>query len=220
MRSKYFPDATQADEFGFLGVGGRLDPDWLVDAYSHGIFPWPSTSFSNPGQYNLAWFSLDPRCVFQFDRFHVSRRLERTCRSNRFRITTDRDFEGVIRGCAGVPSRQEETWITEEMIHAYVRLHRLGLAHSVESWQAGKLVGGVYGVAIQGLFAAESMFYLERDASKVALVALVRHLKHCGFQLLDIQMITPHTAQFGAVEISRDEYLRCLHEALKHPVSF
>lgn len=218
-RSEYFPDVNTADANGLLGVGGDLSPDWLLDAYSHGIFPWPFESFRKKGNV-LGWFSVDPRCIFEFDRFHVSRRLAQCCRSGRFRISADRDFAGVIRGCASGPGRKGQTWITREMIDAYCEFHRLGFAHSVEAWLDDRLVGGVYGVALNGLFAAESMFFRERDASKVALVALVRHLRSRGFRLLDIQVLTDHTARFGAVEISRDDYLLRLGEALRAPVSF
>lgn len=208
-----------ADDQGLLGVGGSLSPDWLLDAYSHGIFPWPFENWQRKESV-LGWFSVDPRCIFEFDRFHVSRRLRQTCRSGRFRITSDTDFKGVIRGCASGPGRKGQTWITPKMIAAYTEFHRLGYAHSVETWSNDRLVGGVYGVALNGLFAAESMFFRQRDASKVALVALVRHLEMRGFRLLDIQVETDHTARFGAVEISRDEYLARLDDALRQSVTF
>ena len=162
----------------------------------------------------LAWFSPNPRCIFEFDQFHVSRRLERTCKSGRFHITSDTDFAGVIRSCAE-QHEQGGTWITPEMIEAFIEFHRLGYAHSVEAWVGNKLAGGVYGVAIGGLFAAESMFFSHRDASNVALVALIRHLKERGFQLVDIQVKTEHTVRFGALEIPRSEYLRRLRSALR-----
>ncbi len=152
------------------------------------------------------------------DRFHVSRRLRRTCDSGRFTATIDRDFPGVIRGCATAGNRVGNTWLTKKMIAAYIRLHRLGHAHSVEVWHEEKLAGGTYGVAIGGFFAAESMFHRVRDASKVALVHLVEHLKHRGYVLFDIQQLTPHTARFGAVEIPRREYLARLAEAIEEPV--
>ena len=202
----FFINAEQADEDGLVHVGGKLTPDWLLDAYTHGIFPWPLS------EQLLAWFSPDPRCVFEFGQFHVSRRLERTCKSGRFRITFDTDFAGVIRGCA---EQREETWITSRMIRAYTKLHHLGYAHSVEAWHHHELAGGVYGVAIGGLFAAESMFFRQRDASKVALVALIRHLQDRGYQLVDIQVKTEHTGRLGAIEIPRREYLHRLQSALQ-----
>ena len=215
--SRFFIPADHADENGLVRIGGKLTPDWLLDAYSHGIFPWPFSD--QQGRSILAWFSLDPRCIFEFDQFHVSQRLERTCKSGRFRITSDADFSGVIRGCAE-RHRQDGTWITPNMIDAYVEFNRLGYAHSVEAWSGNELAGGVYGVAIGGLFAAESMFFRHRDASKVALVALMRHLKERNYQLVDIQVETEHTAQFGAIEISRKKYLQRLQSALQQDIEF
>ena len=161
------------------------------------------------------WWSPDPRALIEFDRFHVSRRLRRTCRSAKFEITRDVDFAGVIRGCAMAPSRLNQTWLTSEMIDAYIRLHKLGYAHSVEVWYQQELAAGVYGVAIGGLFAAESKFYRVRDASKVALVRLVEHLRSRGYTLLDIQQLTPHTARLGAAAIPRVEYLARLAVAIE-----
>jgi leucyl/phenylalanyl-tRNA---protein transferase len=214
--SRFFPPAEDADREGLLGFGGELTIDWLLDAYRHGIFPWPITDFEAP----LAWWSPDPRAIIEFNRFHVSRRLERTCRSDRFRVTRDRDFAGVISGCAMVPSRVGQTWLTPEMIEAYLRLHQAGHAHSVEVWFGGELAGGVYGVAIGAMFAAESKFYRVRDASKVALVHLVEHLRARKYSLIDIQQLTPHTARFGATTIPRNEYLKRLANAVNVPVSF
>jgi leucyl/phenylalanyl-tRNA--protein transferase len=216
MPSKYFPPPDSADSEGLLGFGGELSPEWLLDAYRHGIFPWPITDFEAP----LAWWSPDPRAIIEFERFHVSRRLRRTCRGGKFEITRDVDFAGVIRGCAMAPSRVGRTWLTPEMIEAYIRLHCLGHAHSVEVWHNHELAGGVYGVAIGGLFAAESKFYRVRDASKVALVNLVEHLRRQGFVLLDIQQLTPHTARLGATNIPRSEYLARLAVAVELPVAF
>ncbi len=214
--SRFFPPAEQADAHGLLALGGSLSPQWLLDAYQHGIFPWPHADFDDP----MMWFSPDPRAIIEFDRFHVPRRLRATCRTGKFVLTCDRDFAGVIRGCATGPGRELGTWLTPRMIKAYLKLHQLGHAHSVEAWYEGSLAGGVYGVAIGGLFAAESMFYRVSDASKVALVALVGHLRSRGYQLLDIQQLTPHTARFGAVEIPRSEYLRRLAHAIQSPVTF
>jgi leucyl/phenylalanyl-tRNA--protein transferase len=214
--SDHFPPAEDADPEGLVGFGGELSPEWLLDAYRHGIFPWPITDFEAP----LAWWSPHPRAIIEFDRFHVSRRLRRTCRSTKFEITRDVDFASVIRGCSMAPSRLNQTWLTPEMIDAYIRLHHLGYAHSVEVWHQHELAGGIYGVAIGGLFAAESKFYRVRDASKVALVQLVEHLRDRGYTLLDIQQLTPHTARFGAATIPRAEYLRRLADAIDRPVTF
>ncbi len=213
-KSLFFPPTSRALPNGLLAIGGELEPVWLLDAYTHGIFPWPITE-RNSERSQLAWWSPNPRGIFQWDRFHIPKRLQRTVRSDRFGITCNTDFEGVLRGCARPRKDEAETWITPEMIDAYLRLHELGWAHSVEAKRDGRLVGGVYGVAINGFFAAESMFYDEPDASKVALVRLLDHLFVRGFRLVDIQMITANTARFGATEIPRREYLRRLKESLK-----
>lgn len=199
-----------------LAIGGRLEVEWLLDAYAHGIFPWPIFREGEP----LVWWSPDPRAIFELDGLHISRRLERTLRSPRFSVTSDRDFRAVIAGCASVQDRPDSTWLTDEMIRAYVRLHEAGYAHSVEVWRERALVGGVYGVALGGLFAAESMFYTVSDASKVALVHLVRHLRGRGYQLFDIQQLTEHTRRLGAIEIPRRVYLRRLARAVGQDTQF
>jgi leucyl/phenylalanyl-tRNA---protein transferase len=214
--SERFPPAEDADPEGLVGFGGQLTPAWLLDAYRHGIFPWPITDFEAP----LAWWSPDPRAVIEFDRFHVSRRLRRTCRGAKFEVTRDLDFAGVIRGCAMAPGRINQTWLTPQMIDAYIQFHELGYAHSVEVWHQHELAGGVYGVGVGGAFAAESKFFRVRDASKVALVHLVDHLRDSGYTMLDIQQLTPHTARLGATAIPRVEYLARLARAIDLPVSF
>lgn len=214
--SRFFPPPELADPDGLIAVGGCLEPDWLLDAYRHGIFPWPVTGETTV----LAWWSLDPRAVIPLDTFHVPRRLERTCEAGRFEVTCDRDFQGVIRGCATVDGRMGQTWITPGLLRAYVRLFELGHAHSVEVWHEGVLAGGTYGVAIGGLFAAESMFHRVRDASKVALVHLLHHVRARGYELFDIQQLTTATAQFGAVEIPRSEYLARLRKATSKRIRF
>jgi leucyl/phenylalanyl-tRNA---protein transferase len=214
--SRYFPPAEEADPEGVIGFGGKLTPEWLLDAYRHGIFPWPTGDPQVP----IPWCSPDPRAVIELDRFHVPRRLARTCRSGAFRVTMDQDFAGVIRGCATANGRLGRTWLTPAMVRAYCRLFELGHAHSVEAWHGDELAGGTYGVAIAGLFSAESMFFRVRDASKVALVHLVAHLTARGYALLDIQQLTPHTEQFGAIEIPRQEYLMRVAAALERVASF
>ena len=214
--SQFFPPAESADRSGLVGIGGSLSVEWLLDAYRHGIFPWPITGDLGL----LAWWSLDPRAIIELDRFHVPRRLAQTCRSGRFTVSCNQDFRGVIQGCATVGGRSGQTWITPPVLAAYVQLHEQGYAHSVEVWHEGKLAGGTYGVSIGALFAAESMFHTVRDASKVALVHLVQHLRTRGYQLLDIQQLSPHTAQFGALEIPRSQYLLRLADALAQPISF
>ncbi len=211
---KYFPRPERARPHGLVAFGGELSPDWLLDAYGHGIFPWPLADGT------LAWFSPDPRAVLDFDDFHVSRRLRDTLRSGKFEIRIDTAFEDVLRGCATSQDRGDSTWLTPEMHAAYAEMHRRGHAHSVEAWCEGRLAGGTYGLAVGGLFAAESMFYAVRDASKAALAALVERLKQRGFVLLDIQQLTPHTQRFGAKEIRRREYLARLEAALERDVRF
>jgi leucyl/phenylalanyl-tRNA---protein transferase len=213
---RYFPPPTATTPDGLLCVGGRLTPDWLLDAYAHGIFPWPIWEHDP-----MVWWSPDPRAIIPLDGFHMSRRLARTIRSGKFQVTCDRDFEGVIRGCATAPGRGAgNTWLTKTMIAAYCRMHELGHAHSVEVWHAGTLAGGTYGVAVGGLFAAESMFHCVTDASSVAVAHLVAHLRERGYRLLDIQQWTPHTGRLGAVSIPRLDYLRGLAAVAELPVTF
>ncbi len=215
-KSKYFPPAQLAEPEGVVLFGGKLTPEWLLDAYAHGIFPWPVFD----GTDVIVWWSPDPRAIFELDGLHVSRRLARTCRSGMFEVSCDRDFAGVIEGCATAGGRRHNTWLSPPMIAAYTRLFELGHAHSIEVWQDGALVGGAYGVAIGGLFAGESMFHRVSDASKVALVHLVNHLRSRGYQLFDIQQKTSHTASLGAIEIPRDEYLARLSAALEVSATF
>ncbi len=184
-----------------------LTPDYVLAGYRSGLFP-----MADPHAGNIVlWFDPDPRAILPLDTFHVTKNLARLVRRGAFEVTRDRDFEGVIRACAD----REETWISEEILQAYVALHRLGYAHSVECWREERLVGGLYGVALGGAFFGESMFHRERDASKVALVHLVDTLRRGGFVLLDTQYLTPHLARFGALEIPRAEYRRRLAAALR-----
>ena len=195
-----------ADEHGLVGVGGTLDPPYLLRAYSEGVFPWFGEG--DP----ILWWSPDPRAVFDIDGLHVSRRLARTLRSGQFQITYNAAFGQVIRACG---DRPEGTWITQDMVAAYEELNRLGFAHSVEAWQDGELVGGIYGVSLNGFFAAESMFFRRTDASKAAMVGLFERLRARGFDLVDTQMLTEHTERMGAYEIPREEYLERLRAALR-----
>lgn len=189
-----------------------LQPAALVRAYSAGIFPMAL----DDGQ--IGWFSPDPRGVLPLDAFVVPARLARVVRQGRFEIAFDRDFAGVMQACADRPD--DGTWISPEIFESYQALHRLGLAHSVEAWQGGRIVGGLYGVSLGGAFFGESMFHRVTDASKVALVALVERLRERGFVLLDIQWVTPHLRQFGAIEIPREEYLRRLEVAIGRDCRF
>jgi len=197
-------------------IGGELSPAWLLDAYRHGIFPWPMWGESMP----MTWFSLDPRAIIEFANLRVSRRLARTIRSGKFQISCDQAFRDVIEGCSLPRGEEDGTWITPRMKKAYIQMHELGHAHSVEVWHEGELAGGIYGIAIGGLFAGESMFHTVRDASKVALVGLASHLKTRGYRLFDIQQWTSHTGSMGATEIPRQVYLRRLATVVELPVSF
>jgi leucyl/phenylalanyl-tRNA--protein transferase len=190
-----------------------IDPVLLVAAYRQGVFPMAVEDGA------IAWFSPDPRGVIPLETFHVPSRLARMVRRGMFEIRIDHDFERVIRACAD-RGDDDGTWISEDIVEAYVELARLGLAHSVEAWQDEQLAGGLYGVHLGGAFFGESMFHRVTDASKVALVALVERLRARGFTLLDTQWITPHLEQFGAVEIPRAEYVRRLEDAIARPCRF
>ena len=193
-----------------------IPTDLLLAAYASGWFPMADD------EGRIAWYSPDPRAVIPLDGFHVPARLERMVRKGTFRIRVDAAFCEVIGACAAA-ERDEEgggTWISGEIVDSYTALHRAGFAHSVETWEGERLVGGLYGVALGGAFFGESMFHLAANASKVALVALVERLRAQGFTLLDTQWITPHLRQFGTIEIPRDEYLRRLEAALRRRPSF
>lgn len=200
-----FPDpagaATEPD--GLLAVGGDLTPARLLAAYGRGIFPWYET-----GQ-PILWWSPDPRAVLLPEKLHISRSLRRTLRSDRYRVSIDLAFGAVIDACANARA-STGTWITPEMRTAYVRLHQLGYAHAVETWQGPELVGGLYGIALGGVFFGESMFSHATDASKVALVGLVRLTENRGMKLIDCQVATPHLASLGSQLMPRREFLRQL----------
>ena len=192
-----------------------LDPQLLIAAYCQGIFPMAHDS----GE--IYWYDPNPRSIIPLDTFHVPARLARTVRRGRFEVRVDSCFREVMRACAEPAPGRESTWISNELIDAYTALHQLGLAHSVEAWCDGRMVGGLYGVAIRGLFAGESMFSHERDASKVALVHLVERLRRGGFALLDTQFVVGgHMRQFGAIDIPRAEYKRRLARALQVAATF
>jgi leucyl/phenylalanyl-tRNA---protein transferase len=212
MFSDFLLHPALADDHGIVAVGGDLRQERLLLAYRRGIFPWYVEG--EP----ICWWSPDPRAIFELDGLRLSRRMRRTLRSGRFQVTVNRDFAGVISGCADRDTGGR--WLTPAMMAAYTKLHQSGHAHSVEVWHAGNLAGGLYGVALGGLFAGESMFTRVRDASKVALAFVVDHLRARRFQLFDIQFRTEHTARLGAVEIPRGEYLRRLREALPVPAHF
>ncbi|GAC1299423.1 MAG: leucyl/phenylalanyl-tRNA--protein transferase [Polyangiales bacterium] len=225
-----FPDPRRAGRREILAVGADFSPGTLLAAYRAGIFPWPQSrtllspfdpsaqpSAKSTRAVLVPWCSPDPRAIFPIEEApHWSRSLRRTLRIHPFTVSIDTAFEEVMRACGD--EREEGTWINEEMIAGYTRLHRLGWAHSVEVWaevdSARALVGGIYGLAIGRLFAGESMFHRRTDASKIAFAALVERLRQGGFTLFDVQVMNPHLFSLGCVEIRRIEYLRRLEKAI------
>jgi leucyl/phenylalanyl-tRNA--protein transferase len=196
---------------GLLAAGGDLSPQRLLDAYSRGIFPW-----FNPGE-PILWWSPDPRMVLFPAELKVSRSLRKVLKSRNYEIRVDSAFRQVMQSCAAPRDGQGGTWITAAMIDAYTRLHERGLAHSVETWVDGRLVGGLYGIALGRMFYGESMFSRATDASKIAFVHLVRQLERWGFGMIDCQMKTAHLASLGAREIPRSEFSEKLAELVKFP---
>jgi len=202
-----FPDPELADEDGLLGVGGDLSPERLLLAYRNGIFPW-----FNKGE-PIMWWSPEPRCVLRPDKLRVSTSLRQALKKGGCEVRFDTCFADVIGHCAATKRKgQRGTWITNEMVEAYLRLHELGYAHSTEVFMDGELAGGLYGVSIGMTYSGESMFHLRPDASKIALVHLVGRLKEWGFPLIDCQMTNPYLLSMGAEEIPRREFLRRLRE--------
>jgi leucyl/phenylalanyl-tRNA--protein transferase len=209
--SLIFPSPEKAVA-GLLAIGGDLSPERLLLAYRSGIFPWYDEGLP------ILWHSPDPRCVLRVDGLHVGRSLRRTIKKGTYEVRYDSDFVQVIRACKDTPrAGQDGTWITEEMEAAYVRLHQMGYAHSVEAWHGGTLAGGLYGVSVGRMFFGESMFAHAPDASKVALVALAERVARWGFPIIDAQVATPHTLAMGAEEWPRPRFLEVLGEALEHP---
>ena len=209
--SSRFPPLHQALPDGLLAMGGELTADWLLDAYRHGIFPWFGEG--DP----ILWWSPDPRMVLRPQNFKLSKSLLRVIRNGGFEVRVDTAFERVMRACAAPRAGQDGTWISEDIIAGYVSLHQAGLAHSVESWFEGELVGGLYGVSIGRMFYGESMFSRRSNASKVALAHLCRQLTRWQFGLIDCQMNTGHLASLGAAEIPRTEFIRQLQNLIDCP---
>lgn len=208
-----FPDTSNAldDPNGLLAVGGDLTPAWLLAAYRRGIFPW----FSDDQP--VLWWSPSPRCIVRPAETGFSRSLKKVIRQGRYRVTFDRAFEQVLEGCAAPRAQESGTWITEEMHEAYMTMHSLGYAHSVETWLDETLVGGLYGLAIGRVFFGESMFHRATDASKVAFAHLVRQLDRWGCTLIDCQVSNPHLASLGATEVPREEFERLLQDGVSAP---
>jgi leucyl/phenylalanyl-tRNA--protein transferase len=189
-----------------------LNPESLLSAYAQGVFPMTDRDGK------IRWYTADPRGILPLDRFHIPRTLRQTVRQHRFEIRINFDFQSTMRGC--MEGRPEGTWISGELIDAYLELHKLGFAHSVEAWREGQLAGGLYGVSLGAAFFGESMFHRQPDASKVALVALVERLRQRGYELLDTQATTQHLQRFGCIEIPAEEYLRKLRGALQKQCVF
>ncbi len=205
----WFPPIEAAEEYGLLAVGGDLSPERLLLAYSLGIFPW-----YNPGE-PILWWSPDPRCVLFPSELHVSRSMRKFMRNNHYRVSFDENFAGVIYWCRRLRKGLDGsgTWITPEMEKAFLRLHQLGFAHSVECWEGDELVGGIYGVCLGYVFCGESMFSRRSNTSKLVLIHLVQKLEMLGFELLDCQQTTDHLRSMGATEISRLEFQQHLRIA-------
>ncbi|SHE62633.1 leucyl/phenylalanyl-tRNA--protein transferase [Microbulbifer donghaiensis] len=208
-----FPPTNCAlrDPNGLLAIGGKLSPPWLLTAYRRGIFPW----FSDDQP--ILWWSPSPRCVVFPERCRIGRSLRKVLRRGTFQVTFDRAFEQVVEACRAPRPDAEGTWITDEMRDAYVEMHRLGHAHSVEVWRENRLAGGLYGIALGRVFFGESMFHRETDASKVAFVHLVRQLELWGCPLIDCQVSNPHLTSLGAVEVPREDFERLLEAAVRQP---
>ncbi len=204
-----FPDPENAEPEGLLAVGGDLSPQRILLAYRMGIFPW--YSLGQP----ILWWSPDPRLIVEPQSLHISKSLKRTLKSNKFSLRFDEQFQQVIENCAIVKRRgQDGTWITKEMLEAYLILYEMGYAHSVETYFDGKLVGGLYGLSLGNAFFGESMFNHQSDASKVALVALVQRLESWESSLIDCQVSTPHLLSMGAREIKRSDFMQKIKIAL------
>ncbi|MBI9034735.1 MAG: leucyl/phenylalanyl-tRNA--protein transferase [Bacteroidales bacterium] len=205
-----FPDVEQATQEGLLAIGGDLSPERLINAYASGIFPWYSEG--EP----IMWWSPDPRMLLYPEKFKASKSLLQTIRNKKYQLCFDRDFETVIQHCANVKREHEEgTWITDEMIQAYVELHKMGIAHSVETYMDGRLVGGLYGISLGKAFFGESMFFLERDASKAAFYHLVEFSKKMNFSFIDTQIETNHLESMGAEKILRKDFINLLNQSLE-----
>lgn len=205
---RLLPKPRAVGPMGLVAVGGDLRPKTLLDAYAKGIFPWYEDE-------PILWFSPERRMVLRPEEIRLGRSVRRSLKKDLFDVRLDTAFSRVIRGCAAaVRSDQRGTWINRDMIQAYCELHELGFAHSAEAWRMGRLVGGLYGVSLGGVFFGESMFTKESDASKVAFVRLVEQLRAWGFRLIDCQIYTEHLTRFGAVEWDRRRFLRALRDAL------
>jgi leucyl/phenylalanyl-tRNA--protein transferase len=213
----HFPPVEAASPDGVLFVGGSLAPDWLLEAYRRGIFPMP---IRIDGRRLIAWLTPDPRGVLEFDALHISRRVQRRLKRGEFQFTVNQAFHDVVEACAAPRDDDGDCWLTLSMQNAYVTLHQLGHAHSIEVWQDQCLVGGLFGVAVGAAFAAESMFFRVTDASKAAVAYLVERLQSRSFELLDVQWTNSHTRRLGASDIPRSAYIARLKAAAGRNASF
>jgi leucyl/phenylalanyl-tRNA--protein transferase len=211
QRGPDFPDPKLADARGLVAAGGALTPEWLLAAYERGIFPWYDEDMPP------LWWSPDPRAILDPSALCISRSMRRFCRHTSFSLSFDRAFAEVMQACGA--DREDGTWILPEMLEAYTRLYALGHAHSVEVWNGTRLVGGLYGVQRGALFAAESMFHRETNASKLALITAVQTLFAAGITLFDVQFPTPHLQSLGTYTIRRHEYLARVADAVRSPVA-
>jgi leucyl/phenylalanyl-tRNA--protein transferase len=210
-----FPHPELTDDEGLLAIGGQLGIEWLIEAYSQGIFPWYDDK--NP----ILWWSPNPRLILYPNEFKTSKSFKRILKKKLYTVKFDHQFASVIENCKTIPRKEEEgTWITKEMKEAYINLHHYGMAHSVEVYEQNELVGGLYGVSLGKAFFGESMFFKKRDASKVALYYLCSELSKWNFHFIDAQVETDHLLNLGAVKIPRKEFLNKLEHALKHPTCF
>ena len=208
MRKIVFPPVDTATEDGLVAIGGDLEVDTLIQAYKHGIFPWPISP-----DFPVAWFSPDPRGIILFEELHVSKSFEKFLKKTKLQVTFNQAFKEVIRNCAVILRKdQPSTWITPDILNGYQKLFEAGLSYSVEVWNEERLVGGLYGVVMGDFVSGESMFMLEDNASKLALYGLIQHLKTKGINWLDTQMVTPVVEQFGGQYVDRDDFLLMLQK--------
>jgi len=207
-----FPNPEEAEDDGLVAVGGNLSTEFLIAAYSQGVFPW-----FNEGE-PVLWWSPNPRMVLFPGEFKCSKSLQQTIRSNKFEVSIDKVFRDVINSCSLVKREgQSGSWITDGMKKAYIELHNQGIAHSIETWQQGKLTGGLYGISLGKAFFGESMFHLVNDASKIALFYLVQLMLRWKFDFIDVQQSTNHLRSLGARDIKREHFLKILRDTLEHP---
>ena len=205
-------DTALQEPDGLLAAGGNLHSGTLINAYSHGIFPW----YSEPDP--ILWWSPDPRCILAPAEVHISRSMNKELRKQRFSISWDTAFEQVMRACGQPRSYSDETWVSEEMICAYYQLHEEGFAHSIEIWCDNELVGGLYGIALGGVFFGESMFSTTTNSSKFAFISLCQQLHQAGFSLIDCQVESDHLLSLGAYTITREDFQQRLNQAIKQEI--